>query len=171
MLILITGKNNSGKSVFAENLAIRLGGKRVYIATMRPNGEDGAARVKKHRQQRAGLGFETLELPYTVANAGIDKSSVALLEDVSNLLANAMFERRQDEAAVFKDIMELSSRCDNLIAVTISEFEPGEYDDETRAYIAALRRLNNMLFAAFDTVFEMKDRAAVLRKGTEHGLD
>lgn len=171
MLILITGKNNSGKSAFAEKLATNFEGNRYYIATMRPNGEEGEARVNKHRRQRAGLGFETLELPCTVANAKLEKKSVVLLEDVSNLLANAMFEKRQDENAVFRDIMALSSRCENLLAVTISKFKLGEYNEETREYIAALYRLNDRLFAAFDTVYEMRDGEAVLRRGQRYDLD
>lgn len=164
-MILISGENGSGKSAYAEKLTAGLGGRRFYIATMQPSGTDGAARVQKHRQQREGLGFVTLELPYSVANAAIAKPSVVLLEDVSNLLANAMFEKRMDERAVYRDIIALSKRCKMLVAVTISEFEPGDYGKETQGYIAALHRLNDMLYTAADTALIMQDGTAELQKG------
>ena len=61
MLTLIIGGAGSGKSAFAEALVCRLPGKRLYLATMLPHGAESRARIEKHRAQRAGQGFETLE--------------------------------------------------------------------------------------------------------------
>lgn len=36
MFILVTGGSGSGKSEFAENIAMKLGGKMLYVATMKP---------------------------------------------------------------------------------------------------------------------------------------
>ena len=51
MMILVVGSPDSGKSVKAEELAAELSGneKKIYLATMIPFGEEGAARVEKHR--------------------------------------------------------------------------------------------------------------------------
>lgn len=170
MLILISGKNGSGKSAFAEKLAARVSRKRFYIATMQPFGHEGAARIEKHRRQRAGQDFETLELPTQISNAPVSLDSVVLLEDVSNLLANALFENAQKDEHVFQDILLLASRCKALVAVTIGEMEPGEYDDETIAYIFTLHRLNALLFERSDIVYEMQNGMAVLRKGAANDL-
>ena len=170
MLILVRGKNNSGKSAFAEKLAVRLSDKRFYIATMQPYGKDGAKRVEKHRAQRAGLHFETLERPYAVSDAPVCCSSVVLLEDVSNLLANVLFEKGKNERQVHADILLLASRCKALIAVTISKIKPGEYDGETIAYIAALQKLNERLYDSADIVYEMQNGVAVLKKGIDDEL-
>ena len=54
MLILVTGGSASGKSEYAEQCITMLHkGKNtlLYLATMQPYGEEGAARVEKHRKQ------------------------------------------------------------------------------------------------------------------------
>jgi adenosylcobinamide kinase/adenosylcobinamide-phosphate guanylyltransferase len=90
MMILIAGANSSGKSAFAEDLAVRIAdGPLYYIATMVPHGPEGAARVARHLTRRAGRGFITIESPGAVLPAR--DADTVLLEDVSNLLADAMF--------------------------------------------------------------------------------
>ena len=64
MICMILGTPDSGKSKRAEDLTLKLSGndKKYYIATMIPFGKEGEERVKKHRNMRAGKGFETIEL-------------------------------------------------------------------------------------------------------------
>ena len=116
-LIMISGANGSGKSRYAERIVARTAGERYYIATMRPCSEENLQRIEKHREQRKDLQFTTLECPYQVGAAAVERDGVVLLEDVSNLLANAMFERGGDEASVYADIEALCSRC-RLLAPT-----------------------------------------------------
>ena len=63
MLIMVTGVSGSGKSEYAEQISCQLAkdNKKYYVATMYPYGEDGRSRVKKHKLQRDGKGFETIE--------------------------------------------------------------------------------------------------------------
>ena len=170
MLILIMGKNSSGKSVFAEQMAVDFQKTRYYIATMKPYGDSGMARVYKHQKQRAGMGFTTLERPYNVSGADIPPNTVALLEDVSNLLANAMFEKHADAAEVLADITALCSRTHCVVAVTISEFENGTYDEETLRYMRALAWLNEQLWQLAKVVVEMKEGLPIYRKGAPDEL-
>jgi len=164
-LILISGSNGSGKSLFAEKLVSQTEGKRFYIATMKPQTEENYRRIEKHRKQREQLCFETLELPYEVAAAPVDGTSVVLLEDVSNLFANAYFERNGSVASVFTDIEMLKRNCKILIAVTISDLEDECYEEETAAYIKRLNQLNRRLFELSDFAFTMKNGQAVQLKG------
>ena len=65
MILLVTGGSASGKSEYAENRALQLAKteqkKLIYLAAMKPFGEEAAKRIERHRQLRAGNGFETVE--------------------------------------------------------------------------------------------------------------
>ena len=169
MMILVTGKNNSGKSMFAERIAASLGPCRYYIATMRPFGIEGLARVEKHQMQRAELDFTTLELPVLVGETELPRDAVVLLEDVSNLLANSMFERKSTASKVFADINRLADRVSHLVIVTISRFNEGNYDQETQSYMQELAWLNRKLEEQAEVVAKLHNGRAVFKKGELHG--
>ena len=158
-LIMISGANGSGKSRYAERIVARTTGERYYIATMRPCSEENLQRIEKHREQRKDLQFTTL------GAAAVERDGVVLLEDVSNLLANAMFERGGDEASVYADIEALCSRCRLLVAVTITGLRADGYDGETAAYIRALNGLNQRLYDRAAAAVAMKDGAPFAEKG------
>ena len=170
ILVLISGSNNSGKSIYAEQLIAKTVGKRYYIATMRPCTEDNYRRIEKHRAQRQGLGFDTLECPYQVGNVSISSHGVVLLEDVSNLLANAMFEKGGSSDSVFRDICALADRCWILVAVTITGLKDDGYDEETVAYINGLNIINQKLFDKASVAISMQEGTPVYQKGDAHVL-
>ena len=62
MMVLVTGGAASGKSAFAERVALSLPAPHAYVATMRHGDAETEARIDRHRQMRAGKGFETVEL-------------------------------------------------------------------------------------------------------------
>jgi len=165
MLTVVLGENNSGKSAYAESLAVEYaaeeGGKLYYIATMMPYGDDGQDRVKRHRAQRTGKGFMTIESPSTVARLGIAVGSTILIEDISNLLANKIFESGQtgstgeaEAEAVLNEILELSERR-NVVAVTITGLSGEGYSEETINYIRALDVLNTALVDYADKAYRL----------------
>ena len=98
MMYLIIGGSGSGKSAYAEELLFSLpdAGKKYYIATMQVYDEESRRRVQKHRKQREGKKFYTIEQPVHVSGAltqmDAGKKS-AMLECVSNLVANEMFAK------------------------------------------------------------------------------
>ena len=63
MLTLVIGGAASGKSAYAEHLAVQSGGPRYYLATMQVWDAECAARVAKHRAMRAQKQFATVECP------------------------------------------------------------------------------------------------------------
>lgn len=98
MLTLVFGGSGSGKSSFAEDLAVTQGDvPRFYIATMQKDGSaEGQQRIEKHRKHRSGKGFETLEWERDLSGhlknwKDEHKPCVFLLEDLGNLIANEMF--------------------------------------------------------------------------------
>ena len=142
---LVFGPNGSGKSLYAETLAAQTAAPLVYIATMIPQTEDNFSRIEKHRRQREGKGFLTVEEPWDIDLLSISKEAVVLLEDASNLLANGIFQHRQNASVCFQKIQTLAKNCQKLIIVSITGLTPGEYDDETNNYILQLDKLNQML--------------------------
>lgn len=170
MIVLILGANGSGKSAYAEKLACKLSKLRYYIATMKPYGKEGAARIEKHMHQRQGMGFLTLELPYTVGDARLSFDAVVLLEDVSNLLGNVMFELCGGAKEVFSDIALLSKKAAHTVIVSIGDFNDGDYDEGTKGYIRAMRQLNESLSTFSDVVVKMHDGEPICMKGDVHAL-
>ena len=167
MLILVTGGNGSGKSRFAESVAAGFDGKRYYAATMIPYGPEGEARKRRHIAQRAGLGFITVECPFGLGEVPAGENDLVLLEDVSNLLANAMFdvEHFSPPDSVEAEIIALERRCKLLIAVTIGGLAGDGCDEETQQYVAALNALNARLAERARTVVELRDGTPCVVRG------
>lgn len=175
MITLVTGSAGSGKSLFAEGLAMKYPGNRYYIATMKVMDEEGMARVKKHRSQRAGKGFVTLEIPVAVDDApklmDSPQNSVVLLECAANLAGNMMHDVADigdlckcggdgiKEAAgqVAAKIEALSGQVSHLYVVTsVYDIDSGD-DEETVIYKKLLEQVNITLQNMADKVFERPD--------------
>ena len=164
MIALVTGGSGSGKSAWAEALALRLEpGEKTYVATMRAWGEEGAARVARHRALRAGKRFETVERPLDLlglAAARNWKGQTILLECVSNLLANEMFDpdgaKENAPQAILGGVRALAGQARHLVIVTNEIFSDGiEYDPDTRRYIRMLGEINQALAALADCAVEV----------------
>ena len=157
-LKVILGPNGSGKSLYAEDLAVSSGDQRLYIATMVPQNQENHRRIEKHRQQRKGKGFITIEEPICMSCVPVSGDNVILLEDVSNLVANRIFGSQPGTyKPVLEDILTLASRCKTLIAVSISGMKAEEYDGETAEYIRTLNELNAQLIRHASLAVEMRD--------------
>lgn len=164
MFTLILGHSKSGKSRFAEYYTARYaGGKMVYIATLIPvgNGEAGSALVARHRAQRAGMGFITVEKPIEVDTIPLSPDDSVLLEDVSNLLVNHLFlptgvGTNHALKTVIQEVTALAQKCRHLVVVSINQFPLKEAsDDATLGYIQQMGELNKQLFALANQVITL----------------
>lgn len=143
---LILGPNNSGKSLYAENMAVQNNDSPlIYLATMVPQTDENLERIEKHKLQRAGKGFYTIEEPWNIHTLDIPSNAVVLLEDASNLLANGIFIYSSDVTVCFKRIISLAERCKKLIIVSIDGLTGENFDAETANYIKQLNQLNHLL--------------------------
>ena len=175
MITLVIGKQDCGKSAFAEKLA-SFGDPSglYYIATMKVVDEDGEKRRDKHVRMREGLGFETLEIPCRI-DAAPDlmrnpERCTVLLECVANLVANIMHEpewkgrikcadsESGDEFVrqVISLIRDLAGQVGHLFVVT-SEYDAEGADDETALYIGLLDAVNGRLARIADEVYTQDD--------------
>ena len=108
-LIFITGGARSGKSAFAEKLALDLTGKRAYLATAQALDAEMAAKIEKHRKDR-GASWDTFEEPLAVAELLAKlgaKYDVVLLDCLTLWLSNVM-AHTEGESAV-------NARSDELV--------------------------------------------------------
>jgi adenosylcobinamide kinase/adenosylcobinamide-phosphate guanylyltransferase len=163
--VLIIGHPDSGKSELAERMVTEISapGERIYLATMIPYGAEGAARVDKHRKMREGKGFTTIEAPFDITEAigKIDKpaDSTVLLECLSNLVANELFERHtlpsEITAKLSDDVKQLAGKVNNLIIVS-NHFEiTADFDEETKTYAQTMDTLNDELVGICDKVIRI----------------
>lgn len=167
MMTLVTGGSGSGKSEYAEMLAMEGGFPRIYIATMIPWDEEGRTRIARHRAMRKGKGFETVECYAGLSDAArmlLERGGAEsiLLECVSNLTANEFYRpenagRTKELAdAVAGEVLALRSACRHLVAVTNNVFDDGEkYGEETERYLEILAQVNRRLAASADAVTEV----------------
>lgn len=161
MFHLITGGSGSGKSAYAEEQVIRVGtGRRIYIATMIPYGEEGKQRVERHRQLRMEKQFDTIECYKNLADLKVPENSIVLLECMSNLVANEIFEpdgaHEGTVDAVSEGIRLLMKQTNQLFVVTNEVFSDGmNYDSETLCYLDYLGQINQKLAAMADRVTEV----------------
>ena len=156
MLSLIIGGAGNGKSALAEALCCRPEGPRLYIATMQAADGESLKRIEKHRRQREDLRFVTLECPICLERAEIPQGANALLEDLSNLLANELFSPEGGGAdAVRRGLQKACERCANLTVVTNEVFSGGaDYGKGTLQFLQELAALNRELAAEADLVAE-----------------
>lgn len=151
MNVVVYGGAGSGKSEYAEALAVSNGSKDLYyIATMIPLDSENEKKIQRHRRLRANKNFETIECYTDVEKISLTKDSTVLLECVSNWVANEMFSKQgSGEKAVEtikRGIDKLASESDNVIFVTNNIFEDGNtYDEGTVLYMKNLSEINQYL--------------------------
>lgn len=174
MITLITGGSGSGKSAYAEKYICHASNKKgfkekYYIATMQVFDDEGQRKIDRHRRLRAGKGFITIEQPRDIKDAvsklqsesSLKTGRAALLECMSNLVANEMFppadasdtkeaggkkealdepENMRDyentlisrvSKKVLKEVSILSENVAELVIVTNNVFEDGVCYDES----------------------------------------
>jgi len=97
-LTLILGGARSGKSTYAEKLAVRNSGRVAYIATAQALDAEMQARIAIHRQKRPDS-WKTYEIPIGVGRVLLDnplQAEVILLDCLTLLVANRLLEAAPD---------------------------------------------------------------------------
>ncbi len=144
MVILLLGGSASGKSRWAEGLAVALrrrsGGPLLYLATMAAEDGESRRRVTRHRKLRAGKGFLTVERPVGLMELSLPPGATILVEDLGNLVANEVFSPEGGgERAVRLGLEHLRRQAKHLILVGNEIFSDGEaWQGEMAAYLRLL---------------------------------
>ncbi len=171
MMVLVTGGSGSGKSAFAEEKLLSLGeGRRIYIATMECYDQESRERVKRHRAMRLGKGFETAERPLDLKGLELPSGGLAILECMSNLTANEMFDENGAGENTVREILEgvkrIKEQLSHLVIVTNEIFsEALPYEGDTDSYRKTLGEINRRLAEEADQVYEVVYGIPVCLKG------
>ena len=134
MKIFISGGCKNGKSHYAQYLAkaqwaaqqtARQTGSLYYIATMKSVDTEDDDRIARHRREREGWGFTTIEQPVDIEKI-LDKRDCGhsfLLDSLTALLANEMFlpDGRVNEQAAQKikrGLLKITNSIKNMVIVS-----------------------------------------------------
>ncbi|MCX7614499.1 MAG: bifunctional adenosylcobinamide kinase/adenosylcobinamide-phosphate guanylyltransferase [Clostridiales bacterium] len=170
MLSLVIGGAASGKSEYAESLAINYRiDRRIYLATMIPYDEECTARIARHREMRKEKGFQTVECYHSLFDVTIPKGSVVLLECLSNLVANEMYApngaRENTKEAIVLGVNRICKNAEHVIIVSNDVFSSGElYESETMKYCKMLSAVNRDIAEMSDKVIEVVCSMPIIHK-------
>ena len=177
MKILVTGGVKNGKTDYAQELTLRLanGGKRYYVATMLPWDEEDRLRIRLHRENRAGMGFETLEQGRSILSCldTASKNGAFLLDSTTALLMNELFSdtvtfRPNIDAAeqCVKDLVTFAQCAENIVIVSDGMYtDAAIYDEATELYRKYLAKIDRALATVCDTVIEVTAGIPIAHKG------
>ncbi|MFC3693870.1 bifunctional adenosylcobinamide kinase/adenosylcobinamide-phosphate guanylyltransferase [Chenggangzhangella methanolivorans] len=154
-LTLILGGARSGKSRFAEDLALRSGLARTYVATAQPFDDEMAERIAHHRERRDG-GWTTVDAPSDLATAlaaSAGGTRIVLVDCLTLWLSNVMLAGRDVEAAIDELVTGVSLLTGPAILVS-NEVGSGIVPENAlgRAFRDHQGRLNQRVAAVADRV-------------------
>ena len=172
MTVFISGGAKCGKSDLAQDIAVALGDRRYYVATMIPTGPEDDARIRRHVADRDGMGFETVECFRNILSVA-DPEGTFLVDNVTSLIQNALFPAEKN----YEMDLAGANRCaDELVefartvrhAVFVSDCiyaDASRYSEETELYRKCLASIDRRLAAVCDTVIEVAAGRPILYKG------
>ncbi|MCQ4725845.1 bifunctional adenosylcobinamide kinase/adenosylcobinamide-phosphate guanylyltransferase [Anaerotignum faecicola] len=159
MVTFVIGGSGSGKSEFAESILDGYKGRKYYIATMKIYDHEMEEKAARHRYNRRGRNFETIECPLDISGVNISGGAV-LIECLTNLAANELFLNGLSSDMVFENIKNGIERlcrqaCETVI-VSGDVFEGGAaYGTETKEYMEVLGKINGFCASMSDMVIEV----------------
>lgn len=160
-LTLILGGVRSGKSAFAQRLALECGAEVLFVATAETGDAEMAARIARHREERPGA-WRTIEEPRAVARslAAAAPPAVVLLDCVTLWVTNLLLaEGSTFESALAELEALLAWYHEQAVELIVVSNEVGlgivPADQVSRTYTDWLGRFNQRLAAEADAVYFM----------------
>jgi len=123
--ILILGGARSGKSRFAQQMAERLVGKVLFVATGEPLDEEMVARIEEHKRKRP-KNWRTLEIDMKVGQKLEDQlgdADVVLLDCVTLLVSNIITNEGRESSCHSEGEKRPKNLARDRLVETISETE------------------------------------------------
>lgn len=151
---LVLGGVNSGKSSFAERLALDAGLPRVYIATAQCYDAEMKQKITDHQRQR-GPDWTTIEAPFDVAGAiaSTEPNSVILIDCLSMWITNHLLSETDFPSFVDTTLAAIHA-AESPIIIVSNEVGLGGVSDNAlaRSFAKTQGRLNQQIAAFADRV-------------------
>jgi adenosylcobinamide kinase/adenosylcobinamide-phosphate guanylyltransferase len=178
---LIIGGARSGKSTYAQELALKAGGAVLFVATAEAGDEDMKKRIEMHRKSRP-RGWVTLEATTHIGRQiikNIGKAQTVIIDCIT-LLINNIFIPYDDKtdadlaekevAAEIKELLDCIERLDAHFIIVTNEVGLGivPADRVSRLYRDLLGRANQMLAEHADKVYLLVAGIPVAVKNSSH---
>ena len=174
MTYFISGGAKCGKSSLAQELTVALakGGKRYYVATLIPSGAEDDERIRRHLEDRDGMGFETVECFRSIGSIA-DEKGTFLVDNITSLMQNALFPPEtgyeMDTQSAQRCTEELVTFAQNVRhAVFVSDYiysDAERYTESTQAYRKCLADADCKLVKFCDVVIEVTAGITIIHKG------
>ena len=169
MIYLITGGERSGKSSYAQNLALRLSDSPIYVATARKWDSDFQNRIDRHQQERDER-WTNIEKEKHLSE--IDFSGkVALIDCVTLWLTNFFVDTKNDVALSLDEakaeFLKIANQPDATLIIVTNEIGMGLHADTHvgRKFTELQGWMNQFLAKNADTVVLMVSGIPVKIKG------
>lgn len=120
-LVLITGGARSGKSSYALNLAETFGSERLFIATCPSIDAEMAERVRRHKVERQGRGWATVECEMELATVFGQQArafQVVLLDCITLWVNNVLYSH--DHSGINVNDHLIGQLCEEWLDTTIN---------------------------------------------------
>ncbi len=179
--ILITGGARSGKSYFAQELAVKSGKPVLFLATAVAGDEEMRQRIEKHRRIRPAA-WSTLEVTTQVGNQILQKiggAQVVIVDCITLLISNILGQytdqtgEQIDASLVEKEVIseideliECINRLDASFIIVTNEVGMGlvPANQMGRLYRDLLGKANQLLAQQADEIYLMVAGLPVLIK-------
>ncbi|MCV9934211.1 bifunctional adenosylcobinamide kinase/adenosylcobinamide-phosphate guanylyltransferase [Flavobacterium sp. LS1R47] len=169
MVYLITGGERSGKSGYAQELALQLTNTPMYVATARKWDEDFQNRIDRHQQERDER-WTNIEKEKHLSE--IDFSGkVALIDCVTLWLTNFFVDTKNDVALSLDEakaeFLKIANQPDATLIIVTNEIGMGLHADTHvgRKFTELQGWMNQFLAKNADTVVLMVSGIPVTIKG------
>lgn len=154
--VFVLGGARSGKSAFAERLALATGLDRVYIATGQAFDTEMEARIDAHRQSR-GDGWRTVEAPCALAHAisAEARTDRVLLVDCLTLWLSNLMLADSDTSSAMTELGCALANADGTIILVSNEVGLSIVPDNAlaRTFRDRSGRMNQTIAALADEAF------------------
>ena len=169
-IILCSGGARSGKSEFAERLALATAGRKAYVATGQAFDEELIDRIKKHQERRGEI-WNNFEVPLHLAKEwqNISQTADVILIDcltmftTNHMMAHGSIQGQQDanqlEAAVLTELESLLASIksceDKTVIFVTNEIGLGIVPDNklARYFRDIAGRVNRTVATAADKLY------------------